>query len=110
MVVNKLDSVLSKTAEITDTSPEVVAHVVSHMFRYLGNFLRYPHAAGVRLQHFGVFRGSLAALNEYIRKHLIRECRKDPTKIPKLTLLWSMRQKLMKDKQRRNFTTRFKKQ
>ena len=87
MVKHKLDSPLKKTAEITGISLEVVTHVISHTFKYLVSFLKFPTGSGVRLQYFGVFRGSLPALNEYIRKHLIRECREDSTKIPKLAQL-----------------------
>lgn len=78
MLITKLDEVLSKTAEITGYKPEVVASVMSHTFQFLVTFLKRPTAAGIRFAHFGVIRGSLASLNTYLRRVLIKSCRTYP--------------------------------
>lgn len=69
MLITKLDDVLSKTVKVTNYSPEIVASVVSHTFKFIANYLKLPTPkAGIRLLHFGVIRGSLPALNFYIRR------------------------------------------
>ena len=110
MLVTKIDDVLSSTSKITNFPPHVVASVISHTFKYIANYLKFPIKAGIRLQHFGIIRGNLPSLNAFIRKHLIPQTREDPTKKPTLTSYWNLRQLLMKDKDRRNFTKRFNKQ
>lgn len=79
MLISKLDKVLSETSSVTGYPPEIVGSVVSHTFNYIASFVKKPTAAGIRLLHFGVIRGSLAALNYYIYKFGIPRIRKERT-------------------------------
>jgi hypothetical protein len=106
----RIDPIVSKTIEVLDYPPEVVADAIAHAFKYMKEYVAKPTAAGLRYQHFGVIRPSIKSLNWHLSHKMLpklRANRDDEELKQKFRVYWQLRDLIRKDNERRNYKERF---
>ena len=95
-----IDEVYEIVAKITNKDVNLVKTIVAHPFEYIRNKMYNLEEHSFYLHSFGTIRASLAGTNQHIRMWLMAYRQEKISRelcVNKITLLWKLRQKLIKD-------------
>jgi hypothetical protein len=102
MVAHKINDVVNETATLTNTSTQITASVITHMFNEVVQYMRSPDKAGLRITYLGLIYPYKRAVRSRLTKlvSLLRQSQ-DSLLVEEFRQLWKLRLLIDQDLKRR---------